>query len=177
MPKQGAAASKFSCKALILAGTILGSGVSSAALAQVAGQASPPPVRQSIDANGVDVSRGAFVAGLPSASIGSDAKQGLVYSIRTDGVANQVGTIEVINGQTVVTIDGASDSFTSSGGGYVSTEGNGATLTLAAGIYTYTSRDGITAVFASNSGYVYPFYEGELARLGSVTYPDGTKKT
>lgn len=93
MPKQGAAASKFSCKALILAGTILGSGIPSEALAQVAGQAAPPPVRQSIDANGVDVSRGTFAAGLTTASCSGtadEAKTTVSYGPQTTGTANNL---------------------------------------------------------------------------------------
>src|SRR3546814_6004501 len=57
------------------------------------------------------------------------------------------------------------------------TEGDGATLTLAGGFYTYTSRDGVVARFAGNTGYAYSFYHGELGRLGSIKYPDGTTIT
>ncbi len=168
---------RHSMKAIALSGTMLSVLQAAPADAQVYGKAAPPPVRQSVDENGVDVTRGAFNVTLPAVSIGDDPKQGLVYRAQTDGVVNQVGSIETVGSLTVVTIDGVSDSFTGGGTGFVSTEGNGATLVLAGGIYTYTSRDGVVARFASNSGYTYSFYEGELARLGSITYPDGSSRT
>lgn len=144
--------------------------------AQVYGQAAPPPVRQEIDENGVDVVRGAFTAAAPALTIGSGSG-GLSYQLNTRGVSNTVGAIELIGSQYIVTIDGYSDSFVVSGGGFASTEGRGATLVLASGTYTYTTSDGVVALFASNTGYTYTFYEGELARLGSITYPNGFKKT
>src|SRR3546814_1399099 len=70
-----------------------------------------------------------------------------------------------------------SNSFRNVSGTYVPTEGDGATLTLAGGFYTYTSRDGVVARFAGNTGYAYSFYHGELGRLGSIKYPDGTTIT
>jgi RHS repeat-associated protein len=158
--------------AIAIGASLLGADVH----AQVAGQPAPPPVRQDIDDNGVDVTRGAFVAAAPALTIGSGGN-GLSYQMNTNGVSNVVGAIEIIGGQYVVTIEGYSDSFTASGGGFVSTEGRGATLVLSGGLYTYTTSDGTVAVFASNTGYTYSFYEGELARLGSITYANGFRKT
>ncbi|QDK35986.1 RHS repeat domain-containing protein [Sphingomonas sp. IC081] len=158
----------------LVCGTLLSGGLPHFAMAQVAGQAAPPPLTSSIDENGVDVMRGTFVASLPALSIGGD--QGLVYQRDTRGVTNVVSTIEQVNGEYVVTLDGRSDNFVPSSGSYVSKTGNGATLTISGGTYTYTSRDGVVATFISNSGYVYPFYEGELARLSTLTYPDGSRK-
>lgn len=147
-----------------------------AASAQVAGKVNPPPVRRPIDENGVDVIRKGFVAPVAGVSIGGDGNHGLDYGLSTDGVTTTLGTIEDVAGKTVVTIEGHSDTFTLSGGAYTSTEGEGATLVLSAGTYIYTSRDGIEARFASNTGYAYAFLEGELGRLGSVKYPDGTMR-
>ena len=39
------------------------------------------------------------------------------------------------------------------------------------------ARDGVVAKFAGNTGYAYSFYHGELGRLGSLKYPDGTTIT
>ena len=175
--RQGISRIDWRLKAALAATTILTSGLVDTAWAQVAGQVTPPPVRRPIDGNGVDVGRGAFVSSEPDLSIGGGGTHGLSYQRSTDGVTTTLGTIEVVGATTIVTIDGRSDSFTPSGSNYVSTEGEGATLVLAGGIYTYTSRNGVSARFASNTGYVYSFYEGEIARLGSVTYPDGTSRT
>ena len=147
-----------------------------AASAQVAGKVNPPPVRRPIDENGVDVIRKGFVAPVAGVSIGGGGNHGLDYGLSTDGVTTTLGTIETVAGKTVVTIEGHSDTFTQSGGIYTSTEGEGATLVYSGGIYIYTSRDGVEARFASNAGYSYPFLEGELGRLGSVKYPDGTMR-
>ncbi|WP_080572831.1 RHS repeat domain-containing protein [Sphingobium yanoikuyae] len=173
--RQGALRRYKMVRISLVSTTLLAGGLSQSLLAQVAGQAPPPPVTSTIDENGVDVMRGNFVASLPVLSIGGD--QGLTYVRDTNGVTNAVSTIEQIGGAYVVTIDGKSDRFTPSGGSYISTEGNGATLTISGGTYTYTSREGVVATFASNSGYVYPFYEGELARLTSQVYPDGSRKS
>ncbi len=155
----------------LCATTILCSALSTQARAQVAGQTPQPPVRQSIDDNSVDVTRGTFNFAETNVSIGPDAKRGLVYA-RTNFGNTQIAFIEQVGGNYIVTLNGRSDSFN---GAFVSTEGNGATLVLASGTYIYTSSDGTEARFASNSGYPYPFYEGELARLGSITYADGTR--
>lgn len=160
----------------LLATTVLVSGFAAPAYAQVAGQGNPPPVRRPLDDNGVDVIRGAFVAPVADVSIGGGGTHGLSYGLTTDGVTTTLGSIENVAGKIVVTLEGKSDSFTISGSNYVSDKGEGATLVLAAGIYIYTSRDGTEARFASNAGYAYQFYEGELARLGSIKYPDGNLK-
>ena len=174
--RQGISRAQWRFRAILAASTMLTSGLADTAWAQVAGQVNPPPVRRPIDENGVDVTRGTFVAGVTSLSIGGDGKQGLSYKLSTDGVTTTLGTIKLVGGTYIVAVEGRSDSFTQSGSNFVSTEGEGATLTFAGNIYTYTSRDGVIARFAGNAGYNYTFYEGELARLGSITYPNGTAK-
>jgi RHS repeat-associated protein len=146
------------------------------ASAQVAAEVPPPPVRRPIDENGVDVIRGTFVAPVAGISIGGGGTQGLSYGISTDGVTTTMGTIVQSGSVYIVTIDGQSDSFTLSGGVFTSTEGDGATLVLANFVYTYTSGRGVKAVFDSNNGYAYPFKNGELARLRTITYPDGSSR-
>lgn len=156
---------------------MLALGFGTPAFGQTTGQLVPAPVRQSVDENGVDVIRGSFAPAPRSwLSIGPSDHHGLTLEYLTGpgGVNSLLSAIEVIGGQTVVSIGTMSDSFT---GAYTSTEGNGATLVLAGGIYTYTSRDGVVAKFAGNSGYALPFYEGDIARIGSIKYPDGTTIT
>jgi hypothetical protein len=51
---------RLSMKAIVLSGTMLSVLQAAPADAQVYGKAAPPPVRQSVDENGVDVTRGAF---------------------------------------------------------------------------------------------------------------------
>lgn len=152
-----------------------------AALGQPLGKLAPPPVRQSVDDNGVDVIRGTFAPRQQSwLSIGPNDHHGmsLDYITGPGGISSLLSAIKNVGGKTVVGIGTTSDSFTPVGGGaYVSSEGNGASLALAGGIYTYTSRDGVVARFAGNTGYAYSFYHGELARLGSIKYPDGTTIT
>ena len=78
-----------------------------------------------------------------------------------------------MDGTYVVALGGKSSRFTLSGGVFVSTEGDGAALALASGTYTYTARDGTRAVFASNAGYAPTFAADDVARLSSITFPDG----
>lgn len=170
--------SKFSAMhrgGVLLASTLLSSGLAFPAYAQIFGQGAPADVRSEVDDNHVDVIRGKAVPPIRSAlSIGPDDHRGLsLLTGGSGGINSLVSSIKNVGGSPVVTIGAVSDVF--SGG--VSTEGNGATLTLAGGIYTYTSRDGTVAKFASNSGYTYTFYYGELGRLGSIKYPDGTTVT
>lgn len=157
-------------------------GFSSQSFAQASGQVAPPPVRQALDGNGVDVIRGKYSPPKENAlSIGPADHGGLsLTQLGGDGgVSSLISAIKSVGGQTIVTIGAVSDSFSGTIGSTPknSTEGNGATLKLVAGTYTYTSRDGLVAEFASNAGYTYSFYFGELGRLDTVTYPDGTRLT
>ncbi len=144
--------------------------------AQIFGDSPLPAVRERIDRNGVDVVRGAFLAAEPGISIGPPGPAGLSHRRYSNGVTTTLGTIEYVGGDYIVTLGGRADRFVpAAGGGFVSTEGRGATLAVSSGMYTYTSADGVRAAFTTNSGYTYSFYNGELARLTSVTYPDGTR--
>ena len=164
-------------RSLLLTSTILYSGLALPALAQTPGSIAPPPVRQSIDENGVDVVRGTYNIAQTDVSIGGAGRHGLSFRRFSTGAAENntlIGSITASGGRTIVTVDGVSDSFTGTGS-FTPTEANGASLVLVSGIYTYTSRDGTVARFASNSGYFQTFYDASLARLASVTYPDGTR--
>ena len=167
--------SRARLRALLLTSTVFIACGAPPVSAQVAGQVSPPPVRQPIDDNGVDVLRGTLNVALTDVTIGPNDYHGLAYR-RIGDIYSEMAVIEGTpgGGGLTVTIEGVSDGFYQSGNGYVSTEGSGATLAYAGGLYIYTSSDGTVARFAGNSGYQYPFYEGEFARLASITYPDGT---
>ena len=54
--------------------------IAAPAFAQGPGSVPPPPVRQAVDEQGVDVIRGEFNAGQPAVSIGPAYPHGLVYS-------------------------------------------------------------------------------------------------
>ena len=155
-------------------------GFATAALGQPLGKLAPPPVRQAVDDNGVDVIRGTFAPPQQSwLSIGPRDHHGLSLDYLTGlgGFNSLLSAIKGNSASPTVTVGTMSNSFRSVSGTYVPTEGDGATLTLAGGIYTYTSRDGVVAKFAGNTGYAYSFYHGELGRLGSLKYPDGTTIT
>ena len=148
------------------------------ALAQVdPGAVPPPPVRRSVDANGVDVIRGTYNYTQPSVSIGPSYPDGLSFTNEQMGqgwVANIRSAVTVSGSVYTVTIDGVSDSFKKSSGVYVSTEDNGAKLADSFGDLVYTSRYGVSATFALNSGGS-PYYNVGYARATSITYPSGVK--
>jgi RHS repeat-associated protein len=164
----------------LIATTILVSGLAAPAFGQSIGQLTPPPVRVTTDANGVDVIRGAYYP--PSqdiVSIGPNDHHGLSLD-RIGGVGgfnSLLSAIENIGGKVVVTIGLHSDSFTQAGNIYTATEGNGATLTNSGGQFIYTARDGTVARFTDNTGSTFPQYEGDIARPLNLTYPDGTVVT
>jgi hypothetical protein len=146
-------------------------------LAQGPGAVPPPPVRQAVDENGVDVIRGRFNAAQPSISIGPAYPHGLVYSSTNAGPGWFNGANSLIHqsGSTfTVSVGGGSDSFTLSGTTYTPTEANGASLVKSGATYTYTSRDGLVATFTWNSAGL-PFWDATVARATFITFPDGTR--
>lgn len=162
------------CRAHLLV-TCLAAAVSSPAFAQLA---PPPPVRQSVDANGVDLFLGTFNVTGPVLSIGSSSPQGLSYYKINAGSGWSDNLIAVMNigGSTyTVTFNGVSDSFTLSGSTYVPTEGNGASLTFdGTSVYTYTGRDGTIAHFDKTMTGAFPYY-ATGGRVTDILRPDGQK--
>ena len=137
---------------------------------------SPPPVRSSVDSNGVDLVSGALIVSTPQLSIGQ-GEGALAYTRDLTGsgwVDNTIGTINVNGSAITVSFGGASDSFTLSGGVYSNAVGGGSTLTYSATNqqYTYTTAAGVVVVFNAT----LPAYSPSYANGGrpiTATYPDG----
>lgn len=151
----------------------------------VAAQVAPPaPVRQSIDANGVDLFHGTFQMKGPTLSIGGE-DQGLSYVRINRGTGwtdNIVATIRLSGSTMTVSLGGYSDRFTVSGGSYLPTEGNGATLSFntTTKIYTYTRSDGTVILFnqALRNEASGPYADGaNEGRVTTITSPNGAKLT
>lgn len=143
------------------------------AAAQLAGAA---PVRQSIDANGVDLFHGSFNLTAPALTIGG-GEQGLAYHRVTRGIGwtdNVSASLQATSSTITVSLGATSDGFTISGTSYVGTEGNGATLTLANNIYTYTAADGTVARFSRvyASSATHDVNDG---RIIDIVRPSGAK--
>ncbi|QDC36371.1 RHS repeat domain-containing protein [Sphingobium fuliginis] len=156
--------------------TILCTGLVAPAWGQVA---SAPPVRSSIDSNGVDLFLGTMNVEGPVLSAGGNGAQGLSWQKFNHGGGwgdNLVATLTVSGSTVYVSFGATSDRFTISGSTYIPTEGNGASLSLNSGIYTYTTKDGTVAHF--NSIYVgtYP-YGSNAGIVTDVTRPSGETLT
>ena len=116
------------------------------------------PAHRAIDANGVDLISGTFPFNFAEGSIGSG--EGMLTLERSgtspDGVANWQATwaYQTISGsvKTVsISLGTRSENFTStSGGPWVSVQGNGATLT-GSGDWVYTGPDGSTITFGAGT--------------------------
>ena len=137
---------------------------------------SPPPIRSTIDGNGVDLVSGALRVATPQLSIGQ-GEGALTYTrflTATGWVDNLIGTINVNGSAITVSFGGSSDSFTLSGGVYTNAVGGGSTLSYNSGAqrYTYTTADGAVVVFNA----ALPAYSPSYANGGrpiTATYPDG----
>lgn len=165
----------FAC-ALAAAGLALAAWAAPAA-AQSPGAVPPPPVRQAVDEQGVDVIRGKFNAAQPSISIGPAYPHGLVYSATNAGSGwfNGANSLISQSGSTfTVSVGGMSDSFTQSGTTYAPTEANGASLVQSGATFTYTGRNGLAATFTLNSAGL-PFWDSTVARATFITFPDGSR--
>ena len=113
--------------------------------------APPPPMIQTIDANGVDLSRGNLVLAGPAISIGA-GQSGLAYS-RTLQAESTRGTVSSSGSTYTVALGTSSEDFILSNGVYTPRIPSGATLTFnsSSGVYTYTARDGSVATFTPQS--------------------------
>ncbi|MFA5965681.1 MAG: RHS repeat-associated core domain-containing protein [Sphingomonas sp.] len=163
-------------RALLVSTALVGAGLATPALAQLA---PPAPVRQSIDGNGVDLFLGTINIDAPAISMGGAAPQGLSYYQLYRGSGwtdNIIATLNISGSVATVAFGGTSDSFTISGSTYTSTEGNGATMTLSGSTYTYTAADGTVAHFTNTKVGLAPFY-ANAGRVTDITRPSGQKLT
>ncbi|TMJ18608.1 MAG: RHS repeat-associated core domain-containing protein [Alphaproteobacteria bacterium] len=151
------------------------------------------PAHRAIDANGVDLISGTYPFQLNEGTIGSGPGTMTVERHGTDpgGIGNWQSMYLYQSGSagTVVVILGDhSETFTSTGSGYTSAQGNGARLTSASqGDYTYTRADGATIAFgapvddrngASNlCSHVNANQNGCYSLALSLAQPDGMTVT
>jgi RHS repeat-associated protein len=111
----------------------------------------PPPMIETIDANGVDVSRGELVLGGPAIAIGS-AQSGLSFSrsfTSTNKWESTRGTVSQNGSTYTVTVGTSSEDFILSNGVYTPRSPSGSTLTFNSTAYTYTAKDGTVATFTA----------------------------
>ncbi len=138
-----------------------------------------PPIRQTIDANGVDLTRGVLMGRTHGVSIGGPGAAGLSWSrtIMSDGsFRDSTAIIISVSGSTYTVSDGgSSESFTLSGSDYVSDQKTGSTLTLSGTTFTYTTAEGTIYALDLWTGQQKQ-YAGRY-RVSTITYPTGEKLT
>lgn len=157
----------------LLCGSVLAAGV----VPTIASAQVTPPVRRSIDENGVDVLRGSFNIEETDVSIGGAAPHGLAYSrqgINGGWRSSAAATIDNSGGVITVTVNGRSDDF--DGSSFASLQGNGASLTKSGAFYVYTTSNGDVVRFNENPGdYYYENYQASLGFVADITAANGTK--
>ncbi|WP_447726642.1 RHS repeat-associated core domain-containing protein [Sphingomonas koreensis] len=159
----------------LLCGSVLAAGLLPAAASAQA----TPPVRRSIDENGVDVIRGSFNLEQPGVSIGGTAPHGLLYNLQSIGGnwrSSSASTIDKSGDVITVTVDGRSDDFEDNFGSYIPIQGRGSRLTKSGAFYIYTSTDGDVVRFNENPGdYYYENYQASLGFVADITTASGIK--
>jgi RHS repeat-associated protein len=133
-------------------------------------------VRSSTDANGVDLFHGTMSVDSPSINIGQ-GDQGISYRFINRGFGFTDSTTATLDqNETVATviIGEMTDDFDISGSTFTSRQGSGSTLTLSAGVYTYTSSDGTIARFSSSNSSPSAYY-ANLGRAMDIVRPSGVR--
>lgn len=168
---------------LILCLALLLGGFTSFAGAAYAQSVPPPAVYNAIDSNGVHLISRALYLSSPTASVGQPGAGGLVYQRTYDSSIqdwrdNVTGTINVSGAVYTLTLLGQSETFTLTGGVYVSDQGSGSTLTFDSGanIYTYTTAAGIVALYSKALASEKPTQANE-GRVTQMTMPSGERLT
>lgn len=173
------------CLAVILGLSLLLGQAS--AYAQAYTPPAAPPVRESIDANGVDLTRGTLIGPRQSVSIGPEVPQGLAFSrqIKWDGQFRDSasGSVLVLDGgsseyEVQVNLGEKTETFWAypipGGMGYNSQERSGATLAFVSGQAIYTQRDGTVAVYENIGKSTYVDNSLHVGyTLKSVTFTTG----
>jgi RHS repeat-associated protein len=150
-----------------------------AAIPAVAQVAPAPPVRQSIDGNGVDLFLGTMNVDGPALMAGQGGVEALSWQKFNRGSGwgdNLVATLTENAGTAHVSFGGISDRFTISGSTYTPTEGRGAKLTLSGNIYTYTAADGTRTYFSKAYVGTYP-YGNVTGLVTNIIRPSGASLT
>ena len=153
---------------------LLGLSLAAPALAQTT---TAPPVRSAIDANGVDIMRGQYMASATDLTIGPDDHHGLKNTrqwIAGWRIA-QVPRILGDGNNVTVTFNGNSAGFTwnYSTNQYDSDQADGSSLNATRTVYT--ANDGTVINFTAQTYYYDKGYPWALG--ANVIYPDGTKWT
>ncbi|MGE0187661.1 MAG: RHS repeat domain-containing protein [Hyphomonadaceae bacterium] len=154
------------------------------AFSEARAQSVPPPLTQyAIDQNGVDVVHGALIVSSPAVSIGQQGLGGLAYQRTFDSSIqdwrdNVTGSINSSGSSYTVTLMGAAETFTLSGGVFTSTERRGGILTFNSGtnIYTYTTASGAVALYDKGLAGAKPVQANE-GRVTQLTLPSGETLT
>ncbi|WP_084514931.1 RHS repeat domain-containing protein [Sphingobium lactosutens] len=135
-----------------------------------------PPVRQSVDANGVDMVNGIFVMPRVDVSIGPSDNSGLVYG--STGYRDTIAaTINSDGYNFYVSVGGFSDHFTLNATGFTNVERNGSTLSRDDGYhYDYRTSDGTLVRFFPANGQ-YDRFVANTGWVSYIQYPDGTRRT
>jgi RHS repeat-associated protein len=141
----------------------------------------PPATNYTIDSNGVDVIAGQIFLQSPSISVGQPGMGGLSYQRTYDSSIkdwrnNVTGSINSSGSVYTVTLMGVSESFTLSGGVYTENEGRGGTLSVSAGVYTYTRSDGAVGSYSTSLAGTQPV-QANVARITALTMPSGEALT
>jgi len=144
-----------------------------------------PPVRQPLDENGVDMSRGDIVVPSSTISIGGDG--GLTHSRyrvangwRHNYLISLERSYDGYGGYNVeVIVGGRRHRFNEVNGQYSAIDGERGTLTgSAAAGWTYTDQSGVVYAFTSSPVSYNQSYYGPAIGVGaSITYPDGRQTT
>lgn len=145
----------------------------------------PPPIRSTIDANGVDLVTGSLSVYDTELSVGPQGTGGLARIVFGGGVLlapatardNLTGTINSSGNVYTVSLGAASYSYSLSGTVFTSLQGDGSTLTQTnSTTYTWVRRDGATGVF-STTLFGGLGVAANVARMTSLTYPNGEVDT
>ena len=171
------AVSKLLACSILATAAIGGMSFAPAVRAQVAANV---PVRENLDANGVDLFLGTMNADGPALTAGQGGGQGFVHRklLRGSNVwgDNLVATLRIDSGGAFVAYAGKSDHFTVSGSTFTATEGNGSTLSLSGSVYTYTLSDGTVIHFNKTYAGGIPF-NTVIGVVTDITKPSGETLT
>lgn len=153
------------------------------------------PVRETIDANGVDLGIGAMSLPMFTVGLGAPGQGGLFYnlSVRSGGAYTDRGGLITISGSTyTVYVNGHTEVFTYSGGAFTPVEQNGTILNFASdpndtfGGYNYTMAGGVIAHFTNfattntlplQTQTLLTYIKNPNGEIVTFNYRDGTRNT